>query len=68
MRSLAPATALYCDYQDGGFERDVTMCGPMLGAGARFLARDKPDRELIGAMDKPNLDEMDRPRGQTRAI
>ncbi len=49
--------ALYRDHQDGGFERDVTMCGPILGAGARFLARDKPDRDLIGNMDKPNLEK-----------
>ena len=28
--------ALYWDYQDGGFEWDVTMSGPMLGAGVRF--------------------------------
>ena len=28
--------ALYWDYKDGGFEWDVTMSGPMLGAGVRF--------------------------------
>lgn len=28
--------ALYWDYKDGGFEWDVTMSGPMLGAGIRF--------------------------------
>ena len=28
--------ALYWDYKDGGFEWDVTMSGPMLGAGLRF--------------------------------
>jgi hypothetical protein len=28
--------ALYWDYQDGGFDWDVTMSGPMLGAGVRF--------------------------------
>jgi hypothetical protein len=28
--------ALYWDYQDGGFEWDVTMSGPMVGAGVRF--------------------------------
>ena len=28
--------ALYWDYKDGGFEWDVTMSGPMLGAGMRF--------------------------------
>ena len=33
------------------------MCGPMLGTGACFLARDKPDRELLGNMDKPNLEK-----------
>jgi hypothetical protein len=29
--------ALYWDYKDGGFEWDVTMSGPLLGAGVRFL-------------------------------
>lgn len=28
--------ALYWDYKEGGFEWDVTMSGPMLGAGVRF--------------------------------
>jgi hypothetical protein len=28
--------ALYWDYQDGGFEWDVTMSGPMVGGGIRF--------------------------------
>lgn len=28
--------ALYWDYQDGGFEWDVTMSGPMIGGGVRF--------------------------------
>jgi hypothetical protein len=28
--------ALYWDYEDGGFAWDVTMSGPMLGAGVRF--------------------------------
>jgi hypothetical protein len=28
--------ALYWDYKDGGFEWDVTMSGPVLGAGVRF--------------------------------
>ncbi len=28
--------ALYWDYKDGGFEWDVTMSGPILGAGVRF--------------------------------
>jgi hypothetical protein len=28
--------ALYWDYKDGGFEWDVTMSGPMIGAGIRF--------------------------------
>jgi hypothetical protein len=28
--------ALYWDYQDGGFEWDVTTSGPMLGGGVRF--------------------------------
>ena len=46
MRSLAPATALCCDHQDGDFERDGTMCGPILGADAQFMAGDKPDQAL----------------------
>jgi hypothetical protein len=28
--------ALHWDYEDGGFAWDVTMHGPMLGAGVRF--------------------------------
>ena len=28
--------ALYWDYKNGGFAWDVTMSGPMLGAGPRF--------------------------------